>query len=152
MRERNEPRLGVARFDELCGLRLVFSQDKSAGNLIVNSEVPQRGFCGASVGRSRRIRNRNLLHRTVEQSLHAELRYVPWRVARHPQHQPADGIAIKSVLRCQSLGDQLTWIFFVGREEHIEGRPVSYLIGQVAGRAELNLLGLYGTLSVSFDV
>src|SRR5258708_2135173 len=62
MRERNEPRLGVTRFDELRGLRHVFSHDKPAGNLIVNSEVPQRGFCGASVGRSRGIRNRNLLN------------------------------------------------------------------------------------------
>src|SRR5271157_235 len=35
MGERDQSRLGVTRFDELRGLRHVFSQDKPAGNLIV---------------------------------------------------------------------------------------------------------------------
>src|SRR2546429_9365360 len=74
MRERDQSRLSVARFDELRSLRNVFSQYKPAGNLIVNSKVPQRGLGCAPVRGSRGICDRNLLDRRVEQSFHSELR------------------------------------------------------------------------------
>src|SRR6202163_5131964 len=93
MRQRDQSGLGVARFHELRSLRYVFSYDEPAGNLIVNSEVPQRGLGCASVRSSRGICDRNLLDRRVEESLYPELRQVQWRVVREPQHQPADRIA-----------------------------------------------------------
>ena len=105
MRKRDQTRLGVTGFDELRRLRYVFSYDKPAGNLIVNCEVSQRGLRSAAVRSGRRIRNRNLLDRRIEQSLNPQLRQIQWRVVRHPQHQPADRIAVKRIFRCKSLGD-----------------------------------------------
>ena len=69
MRQRDQSHLSVARFDKLCSLRHVFSQDKPAGNLIVNSKVPQRSFGCPSVRRGRGIRDGNLLDRRVKQRL-----------------------------------------------------------------------------------
>ncbi len=129
MRERDQSCLRVARFDELRGLRDVFSDDEAAGDLIVESKMPQRGFGGAPVRRSRWIRDRNFLDRRIEQRLDAECRYVERRFGWNPQYETADGIAVERVFGCQSFGDQLLWVFFVGGEEDVKGSPVSDLIG-----------------------
>jgi len=117
---------------ELCRLRYVFST-KGGWKLDRNSEVPQRGLGCAAIRSGRRIRDRILLHRRVEQALMPSF-YKSWE-SPAPTYQPADRIAVKRILRRQSLGDHCRDILHRLRRRRRRARRF-VLISQISGRAE----------------
>jgi len=112
----------------------MFSPTTGGGNLIVNSEVPQPASAARPYGAVAGFRDRNLLHRRVEQS---PMPSFDKSSGESPGTQVPTGRSQsgRAYLRRQSLGDQLSRIFFIA-EKKTSKAAVSYLISQISGRAE----------------
>ena len=95
MSQGDESDLRIAGLHELRRLRNIFSEHQTVFDLLVQAVMLQRSGGGAPVRGMLRIRDCNLLHRRIQQHVHALVLDIERRILRNPQHQLPYGITIQ---------------------------------------------------------
>src|SRR3974390_1807049 len=133
MSQSDKSGLRVSRFGKLCGLGNVLAQDEAIGETVIKSSMLQRCNRRATVGSVLRIREGNLLYRTVLENLHALVFNIQGGTSWNPEDQLAQRVFIKAGSIGVTLCNQLARVVYVRGEEEVERSPILDLLRERSG-------------------